>query len=58
MNRRHDSYEDYAKEIDEDAERRAHEAGECQGIPCCTPCLDEWEEAEKEELNKQGYRTK
>ncbi len=39
-------------EIDEQAR---HEAGQCEGIPLCTPCLEEWEEAEKEELAKQGY---
>jgi hypothetical protein len=38
---RHGCYEDYAREIDEDAERKAHEARECEGYPICFICLDE-----------------
>jgi hypothetical protein len=53
--RRHDSYEDYAHEIDEEAEREAHEAGTCPGPPRCGYCLDDWEESNREELDKQGY---
>ncbi len=39
MNRRHDSYEDYCKEIDEDAELKAHLADECEWY--CQYCKDE-----------------
>ncbi len=58
MNRRHDSYEDYCKEIDEEAERKAHDAGECEGIPLCTACLEDWEEHEKEVLSEEEAKAR
>ena len=67
MKNRWNSYEDYAHEIDEDAERKAHEAGECQDW--CPYCKDERDlddmvehvnkelekDAEREEADKHGY---
>lgn len=46
MNRRHDSYEDYAKEIDEQAEKKAHEEGEC--AEWCPYCADDEEQMSKD----------
>ncbi len=54
MKNRWGSYEDYAREIDEEAERKAHDAGECEGIPLCGYCLDDWEE-QLEDYDKQAY---
>lgn len=54
-NNRHGCYEDYAREIDEEAERRAHEEDQCEGMPLCVYCLDEWEEQNREELDSHGY---
>jgi len=51
----HGTCEDYAHELAAEAERKAHEAGFCRGVPTCGLCLDDWEEAEREELDRQGY---
>ncbi len=55
MKNRHGCYEDYAREIDEEAERKAHDEDQCEGQPLCVYCQEEWEEANREELDKQGY---
>lgn len=39
------------QEQSEDAEQRAHDDGECEGIPFCPYCLDAWEEANQEALD-------
>lgn len=49
-----DRYETEQEET-EMAELEAHKAGICPGAPTCGYCLDDWEEANREELDKQGY---
>lgn len=34
-------YEDYCHEIDDEAEKRKHEAQECDGPPWCDYCVQE-----------------
>jgi len=47
------SYDDYAREIDELAERQAHDESQCEGLPLCSYCLDEWEQSNQEEWERQ-----
>jgi len=38
---------DYDHELDGEAEKRAHDEGECQGLPYCDYCLDDQRRAEE-----------
>jgi hypothetical protein len=46
---------DCEQELDGNAERQAHEDGTCGGMLFCDWCLDDWEEANRKELDKRGY---
>lgn len=51
MNRRHDSYEDYVKEVNEDEELKKHLADECDENTCGY-CADERNDAEYDEIEE------
>lgn len=54
MKNRWGSYEDYCHEINEEAERAAHEAGQCNEVTCIH-CIEQREELDREEADKNGY---
>ena len=37
------------------AEQQAHDDGECEGMPYCGYCQAQWEEYNRDELDRQGY---
>jgi hypothetical protein len=43
------------QEETEMSQRQAHADGICEGIPLCGYCLDDWEEQQRDELDRQGY---
>lgn len=36
-------------------ERERHDENQCEGLPICGYCLDAWEDANREQLEKQRY---
>jgi len=52
---------DYFKQFRSKAEIRAdeelehHNNNECEGLPNCPYCIEDWEQANREELDSQGY---
>lgn len=56
---RYGSYDDYVREIDEEAERRAHEDEQCEGLPYCVYCLEQRDlEDLMDHVNKELDREK
>lgn len=43
------------EEIRRDEELEKHDSGECEGMPYCAYCQEDWEEANREELEAMGY---
>lgn len=46
---RYGSHDDYCREIDDEAEKRAHDEDQCEGAPFCVYCQDELEELRAEQ---------
>ncbi len=43
------------QEMIEIAQQQAHDDRECEGVPFCAYCLDDWEEKQRQELDDHGY---
>ena len=41
----------------DEAEKKRHDDNKCDGLPCCAYCLADWEEQNREELDREGYTT-
>jgi len=46
---------EYMQEKIEMDEQELHKEDLCEGAPYCAYCVDDWEEANREELDRQGY---